>query len=285
MTSAREAEWDMQENVLDSIRFRYAQLTRLEKRVADYVLQKPWEVPHMSISDLAQACGVGESTVFRFCHRTGARGYQNLKVRLDLETASLQRPAAMPADETALCANRVYEDYLALVRRTREGLDLRALDRAVERLADAEQIALIGTASSGVSVLCAYQRLALTTAKVSYAPDMYAQRLFVSAARPGDVVIAFSYTGRTPDIVEMAARAKAAGAYVIAVCAQADNPLSDTADQTFLIESRSRVLSGWLASLTAHAFVLDVLCELYLGRLTEDDLFRAKLRIRGTEEL
>jgi len=45
------------------------------------------------------------------------------------------------------------------------------------------------------------------------------------------------------------------------------------------------VLSGWLASLTAHAFVLDVLCELYLGRLTEDDLFRAKLRIRGTEEL
>ena len=44
-------------NLLISIRSCYDQLTRLEKKVADYVLQHPQEVVKMTINELSNSCG------------------------------------------------------------------------------------------------------------------------------------------------------------------------------------------------------------------------------------
>ena len=47
-------------NLLISIRSCYDRLTRLEKKVADYVLQHPQEVVKMTINELSNSCGVGD---------------------------------------------------------------------------------------------------------------------------------------------------------------------------------------------------------------------------------
>ena len=56
---------------LARIRSVYNQFTRVEKKVADYIMEHPGEDICMGLSDLSEACGVGETSVFRFCRTMG----------------------------------------------------------------------------------------------------------------------------------------------------------------------------------------------------------------------
>ncbi len=65
----------MQGDLLIKIKAEYNQFTKAEKKVADYIFQNPKEVLFMSITDLAEVCGVGDTTVFRFCKTMDLKGF------------------------------------------------------------------------------------------------------------------------------------------------------------------------------------------------------------------
>ena len=86
----------MQEDYLTKIRSVYNQFTKAEKKVADYILENPKKVLFMSISDLAEACNVGDTSVFRFCKTMNVKGYQEFKMMLSL---SMRQAAPDPTAE------------------------------------------------------------------------------------------------------------------------------------------------------------------------------------------
>jgi len=69
-------------DVFSLINSRYNSFTNTEKKVADYILGNTKDAIYMSIIDLADACGVGESSVFRFCRSLDFKGYQDFKIAL-----------------------------------------------------------------------------------------------------------------------------------------------------------------------------------------------------------
>ena len=71
-------------NIILQIHATYHQLTKAEMKVADYVLQNKKEVLYMSITDLADACEVGDTSVYRFCRTMKLQGYQEFKMKLSL---------------------------------------------------------------------------------------------------------------------------------------------------------------------------------------------------------
>ena len=73
-----------QNHFMQKIEETYHSLTKVEKKVADYVLQNPRQVLFMSITDLADACQVGETSVYRFCRTMNLPGYQEFKMQLSL---------------------------------------------------------------------------------------------------------------------------------------------------------------------------------------------------------
>ena len=66
------------------VRSNYNQFTKAERKVADYLLQHAQDVLFMSITDLADACKVGETTVFRFCKTMKLQGYQEFMIKVSL---------------------------------------------------------------------------------------------------------------------------------------------------------------------------------------------------------
>ena len=74
----------MPSDFITKIRSSYNQLTKAEKKVADYILAYPKDVLFMSITDLAEACEVGDTSVFRFCKTMELKGYQEFKMMLSL---------------------------------------------------------------------------------------------------------------------------------------------------------------------------------------------------------
>ena len=84
-----------------SIQSHYNQFTKAEKKVADFVLKNPKKVLFMSITDLADACNVGDTSVFRFCRTMKLKGYQEFKMRLSLSITSDDKVNEELEDEVA----------------------------------------------------------------------------------------------------------------------------------------------------------------------------------------
>lgn len=57
----------MEHKFILQIQASYNQFTNAEKKVADYVVNNQEKVMFMSITDLADACHVGDTSVYRFC--------------------------------------------------------------------------------------------------------------------------------------------------------------------------------------------------------------------------
>ena len=55
----------MQSDFLAKVHTMYNQFTKAEKKVADFILQNPKRVLFMSITELADECKVGDTSVFR----------------------------------------------------------------------------------------------------------------------------------------------------------------------------------------------------------------------------
>ena len=70
------------ENILLKIRGLLPSLTAGEKKIGNYVLRYPDKVVKLSITELAEACGVSDATIFRFCRKVGTEGYQDFKITL-----------------------------------------------------------------------------------------------------------------------------------------------------------------------------------------------------------
>jgi len=73
-------------SLLTEISLSYNQYTKTERKIADYILKKPGGVLFMSITELAEECGVAEASIHRFCRKVGAKGYQEFKMKLSLST-------------------------------------------------------------------------------------------------------------------------------------------------------------------------------------------------------
>lgn len=92
----------MQSDFLAKVHTMYNQFTKAEKKVADFILQNPKRVLFMSITELADECKVGDTSVFRFCRTMGVKGYQEFKMQLSLSIHDGKEEESRLAGETSL---------------------------------------------------------------------------------------------------------------------------------------------------------------------------------------
>ena len=67
-------------SVQSRISSAYYKLTATERKAADYLMGHLSQAQFLSISELAEACGVAEATISRFCRRLGYGGYSAFKL-------------------------------------------------------------------------------------------------------------------------------------------------------------------------------------------------------------
>ena len=60
-------------------------LTKTERKAAEYILENPAEVIHLTITSLAETCSIAEATIFRLCKKAGFTGFQSFKIALAAE--------------------------------------------------------------------------------------------------------------------------------------------------------------------------------------------------------
>ena len=98
----------------------------------------------------------------------------------------------------------------------------------------------------------------LTAIANDYPADELFARQVEAHGRAGDVVVLMSTSGRSPNVVAAARRARAAGMTVLAMTGPAPNPLAAAADDAFCIDSE------WTATVQeCHLVALHLVCAAF----------------------
>jgi RpiR family carbohydrate utilization transcriptional regulator len=222
----------MKDDLLRKITELLGALNPSEAKVGRYVLQAPDEVVHQSIATVAQSSQVSEPTVMRFCRSLGCKGYQDFKLDLAVSLAG-DTPYVYTSitqdDSTAQMAEKICQYSSNSLRVLYESLDIEALKKSIRILNNARRIEIYGSGASGIVALDAQHKLFRTKVPTVAYRDSHLQMMSASSLDDECVAIAFSYTGQSLNIIEVAKMASEQGATVIGVT-HIDSPLAKFCD-------------------------------------------------------
>ncbi|MFF3099491.1 MurR/RpiR family transcriptional regulator [Viridibacillus arvi] len=278
------------QDIFSLIHSRYNSFTNTEKKVADYILENIKDVLYMSITDLADACNVGESSVFRFCKTMDLKGYQEFKIvlahsiSLDNETPQLSSMITMQ-DTIGELASKVLSSNVNALTETYNLITEKDISNAVESMVQAERIHFFGVGSSLMTAMEAKNKFMRITNKTECSLDSHLQVMSAALMTEKDVAILISYSGSTKDTIEVAKVAKESGAKIISITRFAKSPLTSFSDITLLCGANEGPLQGGsLTAKIAQLYLLDLLYFEYFKRTNKEAVHNKELTAKAVIE-
>jgi len=248
-------------NSLTRIRTKLPALAAAEARVANWVMQQPEKIISLSMAQVAQACGVSDTTVLRFCRNTGFQGYTDLKLSIARDLTSptqVIHDDIAGDDPPAVIARKVFMSNIQAMYDTLEVLDEQALVQTITLLQNARQILIVGVGTSIPIVHGMYNMLMRLGLNCKAQTDSYLQLMEVALLGPDDVVVGISQSGSSKDPVYTLQQAKANGTSTICITGNAESPITKYADITLLSVAREARIEA-IASRLAQMSIADAL--------------------------
>ncbi len=199
-----------------------ARLPAAERRVAELIVARPHEILGLPLATMAAYAKVSEPTVIRCCRSLGCSGFTDFKLRLAHSLASghsFVHADVRPEDSVAEMTAKVFNKAASTLLQVRGQLDPARLERAIGLLAAARRVEFYGLGSSGIVAADAQHKFfRLGLPAVAYS-DAHVHGMAATMLNPGDVVVAFSASGRTTDLLSSVDLARESGADVIGITA------------------------------------------------------------------
>jgi DNA-binding MurR/RpiR family transcriptional regulator len=229
----------------------YDTLKTAERRAADFLLDRPGDIPGLGIVEFANRAGCSEATVVRLAKKLGYEGYPTLKRAfggwpegngpVEYENIRLN-------DEPLAVMHKVIEASVAALLDTRNVIDREAYEGSLVAMLSASRIMFCGVGDAGVVAEEAYQRWARMGHLSLYSSDFDMQLILASKLQKGDVLLAVSHSGRTRSTLNVVRAAKRQRATVIALTNFPISPLAKRADFTLQTAVFSRFATGEVMS-------------------------------------
>ena len=251
--------------VSERISDEYYQLTAAERKVADYVVIHQRDTQLMSISDLAEACGVAEATVSRFCRRLKYKGYNAFK--LAVANASVQRPEGLflsgeiAQDDTVpdLC-QKLYSSASDALGQTLALIRPESICAAADLLVRAKRVLCMGQGGSMIMATEAAHLFSTAMPGFTAVWDSHLQMVSAATLTAEDVVLFFSYSGATRDLLDLLEVARKRRARIILVTHFPKSPAAAAADVILQCGANEGPLQmGSVPVRIAQLFLVDVL--------------------------
>jgi DNA-binding MurR/RpiR family transcriptional regulator len=242
-------------------------------------MQQPQKIMSLSMAQVAQACGVSDTTVLRFCRNAGFQGYTDLKLSIARDLTSptqVIHDDIAEDDPPAVIARKVFMSNIQALYDTLEVLDETALGQAVALLQKARQILIVGVGTSGPIVQGMYNMLMRLGLNCKAETDSYLQLMEVALLGPEDVVLGISQSGSSKDPVYTLKQAKANGVPTICITGNAESPITQYADVTLLSVAREARIEA-IASRQAQMTISDALYVIVALKKIDSALQNEKL--------
>lgn len=280
----------MTDNIFANISNGYYYFTAAEKKVSEYVLEHKAEIQYMSISELADECGVAEATISRFCRRLKLKGYNAFKLAfakaevaehssLAVSKKESQEEVVDPEDSLMELGRKACNSHVAALNQSLELLQPECIKQAVDMICGAERIYFMGQGGSMLMAMVAAHQFSTVSPRFFAVQDSHIQASTVALMDENDVVVFFSYSGSTKELMEIMGLARNFGVKVILVTRFSKSPGAALANVVLQCGSNEGPLQlGSMPAKMAQLFVVDVLFQEFVRR-NPDNAQRSRERI------
>lgn len=252
-------------DVFTRINREYYQLTSAERKIADHIMLQRQDCQYMSISELAEAAEVAEATVSRFCRRLGYKGYSAFKLAV-ASSGAASRPVnplyneVLAEDGVGEMCRKIYEADVGAVSRTMSMLNTDTISAAADLILAADRVLCMGLGGSMILAREAAHLFSTAMPNFYEVDDSHLQAIRCAMLVPGDLVLYFSYSGSTKDLIDVMKIARDRGSKSILITRFPKSPGAALADIVLECGIQEGPLQmGSVAARISQLFLTDVL--------------------------
>src|SRR5690554_4305979 len=212
-------------------------MSLIERKLADFILDNTHLLRDYSSQQLADAIGVSQSSVVKFSQKLGYRGYPDLKFAVNeaviAAASTQQRQPSAREDQPQNIVHSFAQLRHALfdVLEGVEGINEDdRLNAALELLVKAKAVQVAGFGKSAVVAKDFVLRLLQLGKVMLSSEDPALQIQMATTLTEGTVIFVISDGGNNSDILKIIRQAKSKGAKVISLTRYGNNPSSILAD-------------------------------------------------------
>jgi len=261
------------------IRAERDQMSAIERRIADFIVENAQLLRDYSSQQLANALKISQSSVVKFSQKLGFKGYPDLKYSIGESIArgdagEVNGTAELPRDDPhAALAESLWQSKAQAEQETRLINPPQLLDEIAAAIGSAGKVFIIGLGEDGIPARAFALRLSLLDVLAVHHFDAVLMAANLATAGAGDVLLLFSELGEQPALGKLSRQFRERGGVVITVTRHSANPLRAHANLALLVSAHDeRTHIEPLLYQSALRHLLDILfvllCEHDPARLT-----------------
>ena len=262
---------------LVKIRSERDRMSAIERRIADFILENAQLLRDYSSQQLADALGISQSSVVKFCQKLGFKGYPDLKLSVNEAVARFdngnggQLPTVYAGEKSGPAAD-LWQRKTEAEAATRLINPPEALDAAAQAVGRARTVFIIGLGEDDIHARAFALRLSLLGILTVHNFDPAHMTASLSAASANDVLLVFSEHGMQPALCQLSHyfRAEQRGK-VVTITRHSSNALRAHADVPLLVSAHDE--RPHIEPLLYHSALQHLLDRVYI-RLCEADTKR-----------
>ena len=270
---------------LVKIRSERDRMSAIERRIADFIVENAQLLRDYSSQQLANALGISQSSVVKFCQKLGFKGYPDLKLAIsEAVIRADSNGGAAPSPQHAPAAAAQGHDLWLRKSEAEEATRLinppGTLTAVAEAIGRAGTVFIIGLGEDDLHARTLALRLAQLGVLTVHNFDAAHMTASLSAARPDDVLLAFSEHGQQAALCQLARHMRSQRGKVVTITRHSANALRAQADLALLVAAHDE--RPHIEPLLYHSALQHLLDRLFI-RLYEADGAR-RSRLRETQE-
>ena len=269
-------------SALVKIRSERDRMSAIERRIADFVLDNAQLLRDYSSQQLANALGISQSSVVKFCQKLGFKGYPDLKLSISeavvrADNGNGGAPSAAAGDEDA---ESIGTDLWLRKSEAEQATRLinppDAVAAAAAAIAAAGKVFIIGLGDDDIHARTLALRLSLLGILTVHNFDPAHMTASLSAAAANDVLLVFSEQGMQPALCQLGRHFHAQRGTVVTITRHSANALRAHADLALLVSAHDE--RAHIEPLLYHSALQHLLDRVYIRLCEADEARRTRLQ-------
>jgi DNA-binding MurR/RpiR family transcriptional regulator len=274
------------ENLLHGIACTMEKFTSSESELAKFIIENPDEISQLSINQIAKKIHISPATITRFCQKISFSGFNEFKHELKRYIDLRNKPTAASDIKEIDYFSNLYQNHLEIIETTFRKMTYFDIQQAVSLLTDAKKVHVYGIGNSGIAAQEFKWKFFRIGIQVESITDPHQAVMDAALSTGSSLVIGISVSGKTKEVIDAIKIAKRQGASVLAITSDKTSELSQLADLSLLVMSKSSMHMGQNISPTLPLFLLFDL--LYTELVAKDYMNRIQIRdktLRALEDI
>lgn len=265
----------MEKSVLDIICASLDNFFESEKKIGTYIIQHTAQVVDMTVGELAQACGVSDASVSRFCKKINMKGFHHLKITLAKEISEKGNDDKEVSNHISvndieqslknILANKVTE-----ITQTVSMMDIKQLHEILDKLNSAKTVQFFAVGNTiPVAIDGAFKLNQIGIPAVS-GTIWETQIGYTYNMTADDVVVTISNSGESTAVLRALEAARSVGATTLSITNSEKSSAAQLSDYHITTATREKLfLDGYCFSRVSATTVIEIL-YLFLTSMRKD---------------